>query len=213
MRKSYLFIFLIFLLPIHIFCIIYSLSNEPIDVVIPCAKKDQEILDLCINGIRKNGKNIRNIIVISSELYTNEAKWFDEKNFPFSKNDIADEIFQNNLQAKQDFLSSPRTRIGWIYQQLLKLYSPFVIPGISKNVLVLDADTIFLNSVEFTNDLGDPLFAIAKEYYKPYFDIAQKILPEFYRVNKKLSGICHHMIFQRSILENLFSQIQLKKNY
>ena len=46
-------------------------------------------------------------------------------------------MFHGDAEKAREFLASPVTRIGWIYQQLLKLYAPFVIPGISSNVLVL----------------------------------------------------------------------------
>lgn len=185
----------------------YPLSSAPIDVIIPCIKKDQTILDLCIKGIIENGKNIRHIIVISPEPLTTQAEWFDEKKFPFSKRDIAGEIFKGDKKALNKFLSSKKTRIGWIYQQLLKFYAPFIIPNLSPNVLLLDADTIFLNPVEFTNELGEPLFNPTTEYHKPYFDHAKTLLPGFTKVYKEYSGISHHMLFQKCILEDLFKQI------
>lgn len=205
-------LFFFMFMPYYVFCNFYQFSNELIDVVIPCAKKDVEILDLCIQGIKKNGKNIRDIIVISSENFTNKAIWFDEKKFPFSKEDIANEIFGNNLQYKEDFLYGPRSRAGWFFQQLLKMYAMFVIPNISENILVLDADTVFLNPTEFLNFKNEPLFAYSKENHKPYFDIAKKILPYFHKAYDEYSGITHHMLFQKSILEELFSEIKKYNN-
>lgn len=203
------FLLLFLLIPFHVFCVFYQLSDDPIDVVIPCAKKDAETLGLCIEGIKKYGKNIRSIIVVSSERFTDRALWFDEKKFPFSKETLADEIFRDdeNSDAKENFLYGPRSRAGWLFQQFIKLYAAFIIPDISKNILVLDADTIFLRPVEFINEKNEPLFAYASEYHRPYFEIAKKILPYFQRVNDQLSGITHHMLFQKEILERLFSEI------
>jgi hypothetical protein len=46
---------------------IYTLSPQPIDVVIPSTHKDLPTLDLCIQGIRIYGENIGRIIVVSAE--------------------------------------------------------------------------------------------------------------------------------------------------
>ena len=71
----------------------------------------------------------------------------DEKIFPFTHESIALEIFENNNKALT-YLNKSNNRIGWIFQQLIKLYANFIIPNISSNMLILDADTIFLNGCE-----------------------------------------------------------------
>lgn len=186
----------------------FSLSVEPIDVVIPCAEKDKVTLDLCIEGIRKNGQNIRRIIVVSKEALTEKAEWFDEAKYPFSKRDLAFEIFQENVLAAEEFLNSPKSRAGWIFQQFVKLYAPFVIPNISSNVLILDADVIFLNSTSFMTEKGEPLFNTGSELHLPYFRHMEKLLPGLHRVYQKYSGICHYMLFQKPILEDFFTCIE-----
>lgn len=176
----------------------YEFSPEPIDVVIPCAPKDTITLEACIEGIRKNSSNIRRVIVISREPLTNQAEWFNELEYPFSVDDLAHEIGD---------LTRLKTRMGWIFQQFLKLYAPFVIPGISSNVLILDADVIFLNPVKFMNEKGEPFFNVGNEYYEPYFKHAARLLPNLHRVHPGYSGVCHYMLFQRPILKDLFAQI------
>src|SRR5690349_12611233 len=78
-------LFILFSSKIHAF----SFSNSPIDVVIPCVEEDLLSLDLCINGIRENGKNVRRIIVVSRIPLTDKAEWFNESNYPFSIGDVA----------------------------------------------------------------------------------------------------------------------------
>ncbi|PIS02157.1 MAG: hypothetical protein COT85_06380 [Chlamydiae bacterium CG10_big_fil_rev_8_21_14_0_10_42_34] len=182
---------------------VYPLSLEPIDVVIPCHKKDCGSLERCVKAIRKYGLNIGRVIVVSSEPLTMNAEWFDENNFPFSKDDLLREIYR----GKEEKMHRGLCRIGWIYQQFLKLYAFSVIPNISSNILILDADTIFLKPTAFLSSSGEPFFNPGKEYYPPYFDHAQRLLPGFRKVFPKHSGICHHMLFQRPILEDLFDQI------
>jgi hypothetical protein len=151
----------------------YSLSKEPIDVVIPCIHKDLYSLEHCIAGIKKNGKNIRRVIVVSPERLSDSAEWFDENLFPFSKKDLAVEIFHGDEIRAIEFLQTPRSRIGWVFQQFLK-------------------------------------FIPATEYERAYFDHAARLLPWLKRVYPTHSGVSHHMLFQRPILEDLFSLIKLQ---
>ncbi len=190
----------------------YKFTNDPIDVVIPCIKKDQRTLDLVIAGIKENGANIRNIYIVAPEnLLSNlssNATWIDEKSFPFTQKDIAMQIFDNNEGKADEYRRSKDSRTGWIYQQLLKFYAPFVIPGISSNVLILDADTVFLKPVKFQAQSGAALFNPSPEYYPPYFEHACRVLPGFRKVFAQYSGVSHHMLFQRCVLEDLFQIIK-----
>jgi hypothetical protein len=199
-------------LTVHIMALPFEFTFEPIDAVIPCHKKDTVTLDLVVDGIRRNVKNIRRIIVVSQEPYTDKAEWFDERNFPFTKESIAYEIFQNEQEA-QAFLDSPQTRIGWIFQQFLKSYSIFVIPDISANMLIVDADTIFLRPVEFQDpETGAGLYNPSLENHTPYFLHLARVLPGFKKVFPRYSGISHHMLFQRSVMEELFAEIRRAHN-
>lgn len=185
----------------------FQFTFDPIDAVIPCHEKDKVTIDLVIEGIRKNVKNVRRIIVVSASKLTDQAEWFDERNFPFTKESVAYEIFKNNKEA-EEYINDPKNRIGWIFQQFLKVYSMFVIPDISSNVLIVDADTIFLRPVEFQDSkTGAGLYNPGTEYHAPYFTHLSKVLPGFKKIFPKYSGISHHMLFQRSVLEELFTQV------
>lgn len=186
----------------------YAFTLDPIDVVIVCHPKDAETLPLAIKHIKQYGNNIRNVYVVSSKKITDTAIWFNEELFPFKKLDIALAIFQGNQEEAFNFINKPKSRIGWIYQQFLKLYAPFVIPTISSNVLILDADTIFLKPTRFMNDKGEPFFTQATEYHIPYFIHGARVIPEFCRIHKDISGIAHHMLFQRPLLEDLLATIK-----
>lgn len=204
MRNFYFLVYFLFTANVNAF----EFTFEPIDAVVPCHPKDIRTLDLMLDGIRNNVKNIRRIIVVSESKLTDKAEWFDERNFPFTKQTIAYEIFQNEQNA-QDFINAPLTRIGWIYQQFLKIYSMFVIPDISSNVLIVDADTIFLRPVEFQDPhTGAGLYNPGIENTVSYFVHDAKVLPGWKKVFPQYSGISHHMLFQRSVLEALFNEIR-----
>ncbi len=186
----------------------FEFTFDPIDAVIPCHSKDKRTIDLVVEGIRKNVKNIRRIIVVSASKLTDKAEWFDERKFPFTKETIAYETFKNEQQA-HNFINSPKTRIGWIFQQFLKVYSMFIIPNISSNVLIVDADTIFLRPVEFQDPkTGAGLYNPGTEHTHAYFEHNAKVLPGWKKIFSQYSGISHHMLFQRSVMEALFNEIE-----
>ena len=206
--------FLLFWLPLSLFSfgkVTYKYSTEPIDVVIPYHPKDFETIDMCIDGIRENGNNVRRIIVVSKEPYVHKnAEWFDEKNYPFSREEVALEIFHGDAVKAEEFIKSPMSRIGWIFQQLLKLYAPFAIPGISKNALILDSDVIFLKPTDFMNEQGQPYFTVGTNDTKEYFEHAAKLVQGLKRAKPNESGIVHHMLFQKVILDDLFQLIAME---
>ena len=190
----------------------FEFTFEPIDVVIPCHEKDLITINLVIEGIRKNVHNLGRVIVVSARQLTDQAEWFDESKFPFSKKTIAYEIFQDSEKA-EEFLRAPNTRVGWIFQQFLKSYSIFVIPNISSNVLIVDADTIFLRPVQFQDPVtGAGLYNPGTEYHRPYFKHLKKVLPGFKKVYRHYSGISHHMLFQRSVMNALYNDIRAAHN-
>lgn len=186
----------------------YDLKGDPIDVVIPCASKDLETLELCIEGIKKNCRRVRRVIVVSAKPLTKKAEWFDEADFPFSKKNVAFYLNKKNEKETQVFLNNSRSRAGWYLQQLIKLYAAFVIPEISSNILVLDSDTIFLKPVKFLNAQNGGLYNVGSEHHIPYFIHASKLIPKFKKIFKNYSGICHHMLFQRAVLEDLFATVE-----
>lgn len=205
-------------------------NNCVIDVVIPTHSKDIPILKYCISGIRKNVANVRRVIVVSKDKYTNDAEWFDESLYPFSYSEISSILAGAN--------------VGWNYQQLLKLYSPLVIPNISDNVLIVDSDTVFYRPLEFIKD-GFALYNLSKDKDLEFSDFHQKalrhirkilpdienIMPEIFDQNNQknftkrlnfldekssknsqglVSGVCHHMLFQSDVIKDLFSRIEAK---
>jgi len=206
--KYFLLILLFFNINTECSKVLYPLTNDPIDVVMTCHEKDLKTVDLSIEGIKKCGKNIRRVIVVSEKKLTENAEWFDESKFPFSKYDIALAIYNDNEKKAYNYSKLPRC--GWISKQLMNFYAAFVIPGISPNILILDSDTIFLNDVEFIDAHGFTLFNVSNQYHEAYFEHAKKLISgenQIKKVYPEYSGITHHMLFQKPILEDLFKLI------
>jgi hypothetical protein len=211
-RKIIVFIAL-FHLSTHAFeKVHYLFSDDPIDVVIPCHPKDAATLDRAITSVKKYVVGLRRIMVISSERITDNAEWIDEKIFPFTKQSLAHEIFKYPDVVRYQF-TKKESRIGWIYQQFLKLYAAFCIPDISSNILIVDSDIVFLKPVDFLCrdktgfSYGAGLYAVGKEYHPPYFEHAARLLPGLKKLYPEYSGIVHHMLFQKPVLIDLFNLI------
>jgi hypothetical protein len=191
----------------------YLFSHDPIDVVIPCHPKDAANLERAIAGVQKYVVGVRRVMVVSSEKITDKAEWINEKIFPFSKESIALEIFRDPKIATYQ-VHKPQSRIGWIYQQFLKLYAAFCIPDISSNILIVDSDVVFLNPVDFLcHDKtgfseGAGLYGVGTEYNPPYFEHAARLLPGLKKLYPEYSGIVHHMLFQKPVLIDLFNLIR-----
>ena len=126
----------------------------------------------------------------------------------FSRKDIASEIFSEQKILANRYLNAPNSRCGWLLQQLIKLYAPLVIPDISPNVLVFDSDVVLLQPMSFMTSVGTPLFTPAVELTREYFEHAAALLPGLRRVHRAFSGIAHHMLFQKPIIEDLFALIE-----
>lgn len=182
--------------------------NPQIDVVIPAHKKDLLTLEHCIEGIKRNVANVRRIIVISKEKYSDNAEWFDEALYPFSYKEISDLVGGKN--------------VGWNYQQLLKLYAVLVIPNILENILIVDSDTVFYRKVEFFEN-GLPLYNLAKDknldkdkFHQETLQQIKKLMPEIAeKLPEKyqaISGICHHMIFQKNVILDLMQIVEKRYN-
>lgn len=176
------------------------------DIIIPVHKKDLAILEYAIKFAKKNIIGVRKIIVISKEKYTNNADWFDEAKFPFSLFEVQEKV--------------GKTSAGWFFQQLLKLYSPIIIPEVSENVMILDSDTVFFKKTKMFDKKNRPFYNLSKDKNVEINDFdtkveahIQELLPEISRKNlpekfQKFSGVAHNMIFNRKIIQELFQKVQ-----
>ena len=172
--------------------------NILFDIVIPVGPNDINKINNLIEYTKKNIIGYRNIYLISkNNINITDCIFINENIFPFNINVISIFYGKNN-------------RNGWYFQQLIKLYASFFIDNILNNYLVIDADTYFLKpTIFFKNKL--PLYNIGTEYNLPYFEHMTNLYPS---LNKSInhSGICHHMMFQKHILEELFTLVESYHN-
>jgi hypothetical protein len=175
------------------------------DIVIPVGPNDEPIIRHQINYTKKNIIGYRNIYLVCKDetIIIDGCITISEKIFPFQITDILGYLDNNGY-------ISGWNRTGWYLQQLIKLYSGFIIPDILSSYLVIDSDTFFLKPTSFFE--GDiPLYAHGTEHHLPYFNHMQKLNKNFLKVIN-ISGICHHMIFQKNIIEEIFNLVELSFN-
>ena len=169
------------------------------DIVIPLSPKDLGKFNKQIASTKRNVVGYRNIYIVTpkKDLSIDGCITIDENIFPFNKDDIAK--YHGKL-----------IRNGWYLQQLIKLYAPFVIQGMLDRYLVLDSDTFFLRPTTFVDDDGKCLYNTGVEYHLPYFGHMQKLFPSFRRYDKNVSGICHHMMFEKKFISEIFEMVETK---
>jgi hypothetical protein len=166
------------------------------DILILVGPKDQSIIQDQIQYTKQNILGYRNIYILSSDptLELEGCISIQESVYPFSLETV-------------EYFHGKRERNGWYLQQLLKLYAPFVIPGLLERFLVVDSDTFFLKPLEFFKD-GIPLYNTSAEYHKPYFHHMKLLHPSFERVDAQLSGIAHHIIFEKEYIQEIFNLVE-----
>jgi len=166
------------------------------DIVINVGLNDKEIIKKQIVYTKKNIIGYRNIyLIVYFENFTlDDCIIVNDNIFPFNINDI------------EKYLGNNKNN-GCVLRQLLKLYAGNVIPNILDKYLVIDADTFFLKETIFINN-NICLYNPGKEYHYEYFDHIKKLHPTLYKVNKDLSGISHHMIFETKYIKSLFKLIE-----
>jgi hypothetical protein len=173
------------------------------DIVIPLGPNEIERFYQQIEYTKKNIVGFRNIYIITcnTNIKCDDCIIIDENIFPF-KNFISSHFEKYNNKSNRN---------GWYFQQLLKLYASIYISSILDNYLVIDADVFFLKPIQFIDDENKFILSTGNEFHKPYFKHMERIHNTFQKVHKK-SGICHHMIFNKQFVQEIFKIVEEKHN-
>ena len=190
------------------------------DIVISSCKKDEFVLQKAIESIKQYIKGYRRIIVVSNEKLTDTegVEWFDEKNYPFSMKDMYDYMYNMVPDDKR------RRKVSYI-NQLLKLYAHKVIPDLLDDILIYDSDIVFIKETTFFED-GKTLYGNRVVNLDPYqqylnhhlkldasFDFGNKLTinSELKKTGRFCSGICHHLIYNKTIINELIDFIEKER--
>jgi len=190
-----------------------KMKDYKFDVVINVGPKDSEVIHTQIEYTKNNIIGYRNIYLVTSneDLKIDNCITINENIFPFG---LADCQNRYKLTEKEKEKNAD-CRTGWYLQQLLKLYAGICIPNILDRYLVIDADTYFLKPTTFiendkclynTGRRGKGFHGF--QYHKPYFAHMEKLGIGLKRYDKKISGICHHMMFETKYVKEIMSRVE-----
>ena len=175
---------------------------EHFDIVVLIGPEDVSQINQQLEYTIKNTIGYRNIYLLSFnpniiiDIMNENIIIIDEAIFPFRLEDVTR-------------IHSKNSRNGWYLQQLLKLYSGIVIPGIMDRYLVIDCDTFLLKEINFIDyESNLPLYATGSENHSPYFEHMSKLHPFLEKHTPNYSGVCHHMLFETNYVKELMELVE-----
>lgn len=179
-------------------------SPFPLDVAIPLVAKDLPVFRECIHYLRKNLLHpIRKILIIAPDEPEIRAVCAELDCELIPETAIAP-ISKDTIRASLESLKT-KYRIGWIYQQLLKLNVNTASDA--PHILVLDADTAFVRPIRFEIG-GKWIFDVTQGYEESYDDSLCKLLG--IAAPLPYSFVVHHMVFASAELRSLHELISTR---
>jgi hypothetical protein len=174
-------------------------SDLPIDVLIPAAEKDANVLSLAVQGIRRNIRHpIAQIFIVSPDsarirevCRENRCEFVPEKELVA----LAPESIGLVVNGVD--------RSRWIFQQFLKLSGDAIVS--QEYYLVVDADTVMVRPQVFERE-GRIVFNYSDEYYRPYMVMYERLLKE--AVVCPVSFTSHQMLFSVDVLREMRRAIE-----
>jgi len=177
-------------------------SPIPIDIVVPCLDKDIKPLPIAIQAARENVLHpIKHIFIVAPGNSKEIMRFCDENDCTFIDESKVAPIKKSQLNYKPRGID----RSGWIFQQLIKLSVDSFTE--SENVLLLDADTVFIRPQTFIRG-NKPVFDHSDEHHEPYYRIFHDLTAT--RVSIPLSFVAHHMLINSHVLAELRAFLENK---
>jgi hypothetical protein len=168
------------------------------DIVIPAHPKDFDVLPHAVRGVRRHVRDRDRMIVISPEdPRLRGVTWVDEAAAGAGFPSLAE------VRAALEGSGAEGARAGWVLQQLIKLGVGELVDDISKRYLVIDADVIFLRTVDFDGPRFP--YSRATEHQQQYLDVCERLIGD--RVGTH-SFTAHHMVFDRSLAAELRDELE-----
>lgn len=179
-------------------------SLPTIEALIVAARKDFEILGLCILSIGESSVNQIDrisIIVPHSDLEECQSLIVGLGiNIPYQ---IIDEDSFLSVEIRDTIKRLFGKRYGWALQQVLTV--EFIRKSQACGVLVVNSDTVLLSKMVWLDELHRQPLMPTWEYHKPYYDFLESLSPSF--VGIKQSFISHHMLMQPVIFRETLTAI------
>lgn len=180
-------------------------ENPPnIELLICSTRKDFHFLNLVIkNALTYSNNSILKVtILVPREQINSCINVLDDFSVQI---DVLDENNYLKLSLKDMIRNFLPERYGWVIQQLLILN--FSLQSNSQGVLQIDSDTILTSPVTWLDNFGNQILYPTPSYYSEY----SRVLNQFdgRLCNNKLTFVSHHMLFQPSLLKQIFTLLNL----
>lgn len=187
------------------------------DCVIPAHQKDFETLGRTVTSLRRCCPSVNRIVVLSA------SPWAEAVEHGVDCIDEAADIWPFRYADFEGCGCQP----GWLLQQALKLHAPLLVPGLAPNVLVCDADVVWLRSglhfFEVDEAVGVranhcifesescPPIRSAVDLHR-YDAFVPAVLPGLTKPRPGAeSAVCHHAPFRRDVLQALFERVEASR--
>jgi hypothetical protein len=169
-----------------------------LDVVIPVAEKDLEVLPVALEGIRENVRHPIDRIIVVSRGSTEAEELFRFLGCEFCHETDCVPVPRSDIEYVLDGIA----RSGWLFQQFVKWGG---LPTVNDNYWVIDADTLLIGQHVFEED-GKTMFFHSQERHLPYYDAYQRIVGE--EIVSPLSFVAHLMLMNRERVSELKAHIE-----
>jgi hypothetical protein len=179
-------------------------GSSTAEILIVVTKKDFELmdysLDFAINSVSLF--QLIGIHLIVPDKHYDEAKKITQQILPQV---VVHPESQYLSVTNFDLLSKKfENRLGWVVQQLLKiLYSS---QSKADFVLVVDADTILLESRPWLQADSKQLLSLSEERHNPYYDVLDSL---GVGNRRDYSFITHHMVYQPWVWKEILRTIEV----
>ena len=205
-----------------------------IDAVMLTTGKDTRVFVKSIASALKHLVDVDKFYIISpnlAELKKNLGNnlndrmiLLDERKFPFGGYNVSEVMIESvrqrgvyPLDGNSKFEKTVKRRVSWYLQQLLKFYAGRVF-GLNDYVL-LDSDLVWFKDLEliaphstFGHSSNTYYYATSNQYHRSYIATLSRIsgLPLHNHQPMFRSGIVHHMVIVKTVLESLINVSEAK---
>jgi Family of unknown function (DUF6492) len=174
-------------------------SELPLDVLLPVAERDWDVLGVTIEGVRRNlAHPVRTIWVVTAPE-SQSARVAEQLGCRVVDEDSVLPVVRTDIRYEVDSVD----RSGWLFQQLLKLSADTI--SAREHVLVLDADTVLVRPQTFTSR-GRVVLFHSEEYHPPYFQAYRAVTG--LSPASRVSCTTHHVLMRRGTLLGLKSRME-----
>lgn len=204
-------------------------SNPPrLSAVMLTTWKDHKVFEASIRSAIRYMHEIDHFYVVTPNVQDftknlnlgSKVTFIHDNVFPFSFDNITNTMFdavrekgRYNLTGETSFEKIVWGRWTWYLQQLIKLHAGRVLN--LEDYLLLDSDLVWFRNVTFINHTDSQgitkyNYASSSQYHPPYMATLKRIAGvDIFDSSKNggenvfRSGICHHMVIVKSVLEDL----------